>query len=248
MSQSQVTIGPIPSKRSRSASRSRRTRRATLGAWSRRKMFNSVTRVPRNMRAVGFPTNNVVKMKYMSVGQSLVGTVATVTYYLYSANSIYDPDRTNVGHQPSNHDTWQGLYRHYIVKSSTIKVTANCPSVSSQLPIAWGICLNDDVTPPSTTDHALIVENGSKYRILPAFSDTIQVQTMKYSPRSFFNSVKVLDQESRLGASFGSNPSEEAFFIVWMQVTNGTAGATMYFTAEVDYTVAMSEPKDFIQS
>lgn len=44
--------------------------------------------------------------------------------YMFNLNSIYDPNRTGLGHQPFGHDTFSGLYSRYRVFAADYSVTA----------------------------------------------------------------------------------------------------------------------------
>lgn len=109
--------------------------------------------------------------------------------------------------------------------------------------VNWGVVVNDSVTLASTTDHNLVIENGSKWRAFPQSLETIQTQKEKFDFQKFFNwDPGVLQTE------FSANPQEQAYFIVWHQCQDGSAAGSMHYTVEIEYTVAMSEPKDFAQS
>jgi len=48
---------------------------------------------------------------------------AIISDQVFNLNSIFDPDRTGVGHQPLGHDQWQTFYNRYRVDSVDVELT-----------------------------------------------------------------------------------------------------------------------------
>lgn len=76
----------------------------------RRAPRRQMTNVNRGLQPI--PARYICKMKY----SSYVRTDAT-GQYLMNLNSVYDPDRTGIGHQPYGFDTLATLYNRYRVVS-----------------------------------------------------------------------------------------------------------------------------------
>jgi len=104
-------------KRKRPTRRPRRTRR------SRNTRTVAVQRTP------GFADATKVKLKYSEVFTLTTNASLVPTYYLFSANSLYDPNYTGAGHQPFGFDQWMGtsattgIYNKYIVFGMSYRVT-----------------------------------------------------------------------------------------------------------------------------
>ena len=61
----------------------------------------------------GIADRQLVKMKYgdiVNFGPVLAGLTET---QIYSANSVFDPDRSGGGAQPRSYDQWAQFYQHY---------------------------------------------------------------------------------------------------------------------------------------
>jgi len=171
--------------------------------------------------------------------------IGSTSGYAYRANSIYDPNYSGVGHQPMGHDQWANFYNHYVVIGSRIKVTATAEDAGD--PMVWGIILNDDATAPSGVS-ALIETGRGTYCFTGAVSKTGRVRSLNYSPRRFHNITNIKDYRA-LGATFGSNPTEEAYYVIWAASMNtATEPGQMDFIVQIDYLVAMQEPKDLSTS
>ncbi len=79
---------------------------------------NALARQPR----VGFATRQLVKMRYFADVELDPGAGAMAAH-IFSANGLFDPDITGVGHQPYSFDQWMAVYDHYHVVGAKISVT-----------------------------------------------------------------------------------------------------------------------------
>ncbi len=134
-------------------------------------------------------------------------------YHTFRANSIYDPDRTGLtdGGQPYGHDTYQGIYNHYKVMSSTISVQA-LPSSSSDF-AGFGINVDDDDA-FQTDPRWLMASKGSTYT-LGSQQSSHQVLSRSYN-------CNMLPDQSLLCTQFGTNP-DQAFNFRVFTITSSTA-------------------------
>lgn len=198
-------------------------------------------------KSLGFPSKNRVQLRYVSnflMIDSIGGVMKTHTF---RANSIFDPDATLAGHQPLGHDTWNLWYNHYRVVESRITVAYHSyQQVANQVPAVSGLYLADDQTIPATW--TTLAESGrGSYRLEGNLNtETLQLGT-KYTQSGFFKGQG--KNQSQLGAAMGSNPAEQAFFVVWVQSADESAVvASRSYVATIDYIVEFSEPKDLEQS
>lgn len=65
----------------------------------------------------------ITKMKYAERGTVVTGGAGISGAYLYNLNSVYDPNRTGVGHQPMGRDQLALLYHRYRVFAVSWRVT-----------------------------------------------------------------------------------------------------------------------------
>lgn len=104
----------------------RRPRRARK-SWRRpavRRIRRSGTRTLRNSAPSTVISDRfITKMKYAD--RYAVVTLATgiTAAYLFNLNSVYDPDRTGLGHQPWGRDQLAALYHRYRVFAVSWRVT-----------------------------------------------------------------------------------------------------------------------------
>lgn len=222
-----------------------RTRRRTVARRPRRRVRRSA---PMGRLMPGFPSTQSCIMRYV-VAVNIDPGIAAVGNHVFRANSIFDPDLTATGHQPLGHDEWAMFYNHYTVQSSKIKVEYVHNDVVAIGGAFIGLYLSDDATIPSSG--LKIAEQGlGKYQTVT--EDRAPTRSPKlsnyFSAKKFFNISDIKDNH-QLGAAFGANPTEEAFYNVWIAPLDGLSDVGQYTClVTIDYTVIMHEPKSLTTS
>jgi len=186
----------------------------------------------------GFPNQVVTKMRYHS-NQLLTSTSGTIGKYLFSCNNIYDPDVSGTGHQPLYYDTFETIYDHYAVVSSTITVTF----VNNQAwPAVTGVVLDDDGTTSTNVD-TLCEQNNGSHKFLPSLTGSLSAHTFTYH----FDCWKVLGIDPYTSeaykATFGAAPSEITNYLCWSIPYDGVSTGSVPIDVTIDYIVVCSELK-----
>jgi len=197
----------------------------------------------------GFPSSKIVKLRYV---ETISFDAGTGSYALnnFRANSIFDPNSTGVGHQPSNFDRWALLYDRYTVLGSRCKVDLVPQSTNTEPGI---IVLHlseagDDIT--------LAHGSGGINNILeqPRMSATrrnyyanngpgIKPLYKSFSAKKFF-SVKNIVGLTPYSADIATNPVEGAFYevaVVSADDVNNPGAIKLRIT--IDYIAMLTEPK-----
>ena len=198
-------------------------------------------RVPRNVVARPFPARKTVKLTYCEVLTLNPVTGYDVTSYAFRCNSIFDPNITGAGHQPYAHDTYQSMYTHYSVKSSTIDINFADQNTGDPGPAMVGCFISDTYTSGST------IVNYNEIREMPGGVSKMLTRHVPASVRHTYvrdTSFPVFDQ-GRASAIFGDNPVEAAFFNVYCSanpnLNNDDIGICAF--VRITYDVEMWEPK-----
>jgi len=152
--------------------------------------------------------------------------------YLFRCNSIFDPDYTGVGHQPYGHDQYDRIYNHYKVNYSTIVLT---PVINGEG--MFGCTITDDPTINVGFDTVKEIKN-TNMKAMGANGVPDKV-TQYYNKNQVFTPAS-----DGIGANFGANPSEQAFFHVWFTAKDSTSTPTLILNVSIAYNVTMSELKD----
>lgn len=223
-------------------------------SFKRRRRNGTISAVQRTGRSrssalMGLPSGITMPkhttMRY-SENVSITSTLGGLGSYVFRANSIFDPNFTGTGHQPMAHDTYETLFNHYMVVGA--KLTVVCSSDTGQSkPFVMGSYLGDGSTVPYTNASEFIEAKKGSWAVGQGRQAEPLVSVSKFSARQFFNCQDTKDNRKNLGASFGSNPNEDAYFVIWYQNEDASTD-TLQFRVVIDYVVQFFEPKDLAQS
>lgn len=159
--------------------------------------------------------------------------------YFFSANGLYDPNFTGVGHQPLGFDQIMIMYDHYTVIASKITVTfINEDSTYKQF---VGVRLSDQTG--TTLDVTTVLENGmGKSTIVNSKGGNQDMVTLTLgcSPKKFFS--KSLNDNQYKGDAL-SNPPDQVFFNVWCAPVAAVDSSSVTVNVRIDYIALFSEPK-----
>lgn len=232
----------------------RKTFRKTKKAYRRKRFSRRRFLGKRRLVRSGFPAQCTVKLAYVdSISLDAIAGPDSFAYYIFRANSAYDPDFTGTGHQPMGFDEYMKLYDHYQVKWSSIKVT-NMPtqSTGNATPIVWGVHISDSPTALAQMNNVnMLMEqrNTGPFRIggLRDSTTNIRLNTIRRS----VNVRRFLGHKdpSLLRGDAISNPSEDIYYTIWATARSSpfNPGAEA-FDVHMEMIVTFSEPKYMTQS
>lgn len=156
----------------------------------------------------------------------------------FSANGLYDPNITGVGHQPYGFDTYMSIYNHYRVLRSRIAVT--CAPVSNAAPtgnMIVSIGLKDDTT---TESNMLTARETKDVNFQPLGSYEIKTVRQVWRPKDIFNG-----NHDSLSGTDSANPAEQTYFNVCASHMVSTQdGGAVFCMATIEYDVEFYELKD----
>lgn len=198
--------------------------------------------LPRNMSMVsmgkGFPKKIKMLHKYHENVQ-LTSTTGSQANYQFSANGMYDPNITGVGHQPMYFDQCTALYDHFTVIASKIYYQITQLSTSNG-PMSVACYLNDDSTVTPTFD-SLMEQSSAKFASIPAGSNNTYRLSCSYSASKTFG--KGVLANNALQGSSAANPTETAVFTLSTWNSNG-ATATISVEVFIEYIAVWTELRD----
>lgn len=172
------------------------------------------------------------------------GTVGSV---IYSANNLYDPDVSGVGHQPRGFDELMNLYSHFVVVGSKITVTVLHEGGSVNLSSACsGVSLQADSTPLSTLNDYL-ESSYVRFTHNSDYSQKPSTISYKCNPNKFLGRSKPLSDPDLKGSASGS-PIEQAYFHVFQAGLAGSNPGNCHYNVRIEYLVCLIEPKNPSQS
>lgn len=159
--------------------------------------------------------------------------------WLYRANSVFDPDYTGTGDQPSGFDQYAALYRHYAVIGSKCTVIATADSdfkaASFQTDPVVSLRLDEFTTVPGSLEDELM-QPGCKFRVCARGSsadrDTALVQ--KYDAAKYWGVKSIMDR-SNSQAQVSANPNDSMYYHVAMNSHNQTSSTDVGVLIRIMY-------------
>jgi len=182
----------------------------------------------------GFPNSIITKIRYcdeFSYNSNLAGVASNI----WRANGIFDPDYTNIGHQPLYRDNFAAIYDFYTVLGS--KITVHFQSESATLGAFVGIVGSD--TPSISTTRATLREmNNAVSTIIGSVNNGSKTLTMTYSPEEQLG-ANVKDDSSSM-TSVGADPTAgegQYYYGVWAATADSASTCKITVQIEIEYTV-----------
>ncbi len=177
----------------------------------------------------------------------------TILDHVFSANGMFDPDITGVGHQPIGFDQWMGtFFNHYIVVGSKIHVRAYSKTTDVATGTTMcGIQLNDESASLAGDFATVLMERPqTRYTILTNSQGSKSTVVIKkgFSAKKFFHRTDIIG-DSVLRGTTTSNPSEQAYFHCWCGTPDNSsnpAGIQMIVT--ITYVCRLLEPNEVAPS
>jgi hypothetical protein len=190
--------------------------------------FHFGSTVPNRLYAVSMPSEMKVAMKYTHF-ISAVTSIASNYDYMINLNSVYDPDRTGVGHQAMTYDQWSTLYNRYRVDSCNVKVVWGQAPSSGIAVSLLGNNYGAGITDPfqvNESPHKIsgVMVGGGSAKTL---SKTFNLADIPGVTREVYNA------DDRYQAVIGNSPTEVIVAHIGTYDMSGSAGA---FSAYVEVT------------
>lgn len=153
---------------------------------------------------------------------------------VFSANGLFDPDITGTGHQPLYFDAMMGLYRHYVVTASRIKVTLSSTSAG---PMLFSLGQNDDPSGPVTAVTLSEQPKSVSKLTIPTAGNDAMLRLSWSATRTF--GVNPQANPELVGSS-SANPAEGSFFQLRIQ-DQAVSSDTVDMFVEIEYDVRFFE-------
>lgn len=188
------------------------------------------------------PASVITKLRYTDY---VISSGATLGH-VWNINSIYDPDRTGIGHQPYGHDTYETLYNRYRVISFSYDITFTNLNTANNSAYLASIYLSN--TGSAASSHSLIIESPNVQ------TKVVQGQT-RFKGTIYPNKVTGVElakykSDDLYAGVFGASPPE----IITLQTLHSqlsyavTPANTVTTNVVFVYEVEMFDPKELSQS
>lgn len=217
------------SKKKKSIAKRYKTNTEDLSASAGYNLFKRVSNAP-------LPTKLKCSMIYATNVSINIPAIGAASNHVFSANGLFDPDITGVGHQPRGFDQLMTLYDHYVVIGS--RITVFIQPVGTTSSTVWGIVLKDDSTTTNNADN-LLEESFVSYKMAAPGSEPIAlVQQFNNNFLGYSKPLGVTELEGIATA----NPTEQAYYHVFGYSPSATDEASVSIQVRIEYQVMLIEP------
>lgn len=215
-------------------------------SFKRRRQRLTLVRNPRGIFAKTFKQS----FRYVDTVTLDPGVGDAIAYHSFSANGMYDPDITGVGHQPMGFDQLVGItHVNYVVIGSRIKCTFMSQSDNAGIGTAYvGVLRSKFSTPISTSINDVMESKQTRvYTMTSADANQKKIVSSKMNVGKFLG-TKVMQEDDTAG-SVGANPAEQAYYVVFAASNNlGTDPASIQVLIELEYIAVLKNPRQLAGS
>lgn len=204
---------------------------------------------PVGTQRTGLGNRQRMKMIYSDFFVLNPGLGGVVDNYQFRLNSIFDPNFTQIGHQPSAHDQMEPLFEQYVVTDCSYKVKMN--NVDGNSTVVCGVYVSDSVN--TTANATLIIEQGNvDWQLLGDIGsghDIVEFSGSVDLPKLMGKARSNYIDGSQYNAAFGSNPADVGFLTIWGGASDQASDLSSFRCwIELTYTVILKGSKLVAQS
>lgn len=214
-----------------------------------RKVTKRKTRKPRFLPLGGFAASQAVRLRYVDTFNLDPG-IGGMDVQVFRASSMFDPDFTGGGHQPSNWDRVTAIWDRYTVIGAKCVIYPVQTGTGNQTPGTLCLHLSEDGTDLATA-HASgginnVLEQPHTRRSIRNMgagypSQDKQTFTIMYSPKKYYGGRFTVGLEP-YSADVNSNPNENTYFEIGYASSDNTNNpGVMTFRVEIEYIGVMQE-------
>lgn len=203
-----------------------------------------------NNRLAPFATRYITKMKYSETITQVGPGGGGLTQFTMNLNSIFDPNRTGVGHQPYGHDTMASIYNRYrVIKCnyvisavSTGGTTFNSLGIIAALPANEVIALSGGLPEAQENPRCKFITQAAQ-------AGPKVLKGTVYLPSLVGRTKAQYMADDRYQATYGSSPNEFAILNIFGGLLGGAAETvTTQFNCVLEYLVESFDYKQLPQS
>lgn len=178
------------------------------------------------------PSRYITKHKY---SDTFVLNAVNNYQYLFNLNSLFDPNRTGIGHQPYGYDQLAGLYNRYrVIRTSYVisGIQADSPGTNVRIGAqpANDIILYGNLSAMCEAPRSKFIVQGAQGSPLKTLKGFSHIPSLMGRTRPEYMA------DDRYSAAVGSSPAEFAILNV-MGATLGDAGVTINAVITMEFTV-----------
>lgn len=222
------------------SSRKRKLSSFALNSKMGRSLYKKVKRSPVPFKrsrylGIGVPPELECKLVYHD-SYTHTHTTGAMQLWELRANSVYDPDYTYTGHQPTQFDELAALYQRYYVSAAKIEVNASPISSSgSNVPIV--VAILPRLEQNTMTDINTVCENPASVHMVVSGSTSdanVNKTISKYvNIKKLFGVKDLYDLD--YSAAVTTSPNQVAFLSIYSNSANGGSTSIVGLTTTITF-------------
>lgn len=193
------------------------------------------------------PLGRSVKSVHRYYSESTIdpGAAGSAAIQVFSLNGLYDPDITNIGHQPMGFDQMNGLYNDYVVYGAAYEILVSSTDTTATNSTITGITIYPGTT--TNSDYTIYCENpNTKFKLVDnrsagncetRFTGFVDIGNIYGRTR---NQVITEDYFKGNGAA---NPTDQVCLHIWAAGYGGSNTSPCAVTVRLTYYVHWFNPK-----
>lgn len=176
-------------------------------------------------QVIGFPDRLGVTLKYSQA--ITLGPAATPSAQVFALNSLFDPDFSGIGHQPSYFDLYATAYARYFVHEVSMEVLLVNDSAEA---VYWVAAYSDQNTSANSIEQLA----EGKYAITGVLGEATAVSTKRIiMPTLKISQLmgvpdRILEADPNMYSNVGSSPTDIAWGIFKIASVDGTTSITCH--------------------
>jgi len=179
--------------------------------------------------------------------------VASNAQYVFSANGMYDPNITGVGHQPRGFDQMMAFYGRYYVNGCKITLScANPGTLANSENVVVSVFPSNTSTATVTNPWDAIEPKGCQWITFSVggTDGTTTKPNFKLNNYVNINSWKgnTTNDDDSMSGDASNNPGYQVYWIINMFGDGGTDLPATNFIVELEYYAMFKEIKNLAQS
>ncbi len=205
------------------------------------------TAVPRGMSIPG-KSHTAVVLNYTDM-QTFNGSAGSTAGHTYRLNSLFDPDQTGAGQQPSGFDQYAALYTRYTVFKADVEVMFSASdSATITGSYSAGMFASNSVNTAAGLVNALARSDKLVFGAASGGGQTTQKLRMSYYlPAIAGRRYSIGDPD--YSADVSTNPDNDVFLRVWAGGSDDTVDpSAVRALIRIRFYAVFSEPKSLDES
>lgn len=203
--------------------------------------------IPRSLAVVAPPRMAVVH-NYTDMQTLTIGGAGLVANHIYRLGSVFDPDYTGVGVQPTGYNEYSTLYSRYTVFKAEVELHAVQPTGSTNQATIGMYFLKQPTGPATGIANALARSDDFKFMAEhDGAMATPVIRRSYYLPAVGGKKFKAGD--ANFSAFWTDNPTAGMYVCIWAGgTTDSQSAATAVVAVRIKYYTIWTEPKSLDES